>query len=125
MVIDEDQLGASLYRGNETGFLQLAQILRGSEAFRDPGPLDEPNLAIRLLENQLDEFLAEDQPGQDGFRFRDGVGEEALNGVDLLGGAVRGMNIRSGKCIKKLKNIHSEFGMYAPHAVEWEVERSR
>jgi len=56
-MIDEGQLGALLDRAHETGLLQIAQIFCRGQPFGDAGSLDKTNLAIRLLEDELDRIV--------------------------------------------------------------------
>ena len=53
-VIDEGQLSALLDRAHETGLFQVAQIFCRGQSFGDASFLDKTNLAIWLLEDELD-----------------------------------------------------------------------
>ncbi len=89
-MIDEDEFGAAFGRHDEAGLFQGAEIFRGGQAFRDTRFFDKSDFAVRLLEDQIDQFLAEDGFGQGAFRLLQSVGEQIANGVDFLGGAVSG-----------------------------------
>jgi len=88
-MVDEDQLGASLGRHNKTGLFQFAQIFRGGQPFSDACFLDKADLAVGLLEDQIDQFLAEHYFGQGTLRCVESFGEQIANGVDFFGSAVR------------------------------------
>ena len=89
-MVDEDELGPLFCRHDKAGFFQRAQIFRRGQPLGDAGFFNETDLAIGLLEDQLDQFLAEDCFRQGAFRLLDSFGEQIANGVDFLGGAVSG-----------------------------------
>jgi hypothetical protein len=60
MMIDEDELCAFLDWDYKAGFLQRAQIFCRGQPLRNAGFLDKTNFAVRLFEDQLNQFFAED-----------------------------------------------------------------
>src|SRR5262245_13811359 len=91
VMIYEHQFPTFFDRHDQAAFLKRAQILGGGQAFGDSALLNKPNLAIWLLKDQLDEFLAEDWLRQDAFGFLEGLSKQIANGQDLLCCAMGGL----------------------------------